>query len=121
MAKSKKEVPKSVFSRAKKILTATTQLAAKEASLKIKKTIQKNIQGTELETRIEQAIILKNSLSELKGAAMKVGQLISLDVNEYLPKEVTDILSDLQAQSKSVDFSIIEKVLEEELQDKLLE
>ena len=38
---------------------------------------------------------LANKLAELRGAAMKIGQMLSMDSGELLPKELSDILSRL--------------------------
>lgn len=64
--------------------------------------------------RVQQAKILAESLSQLKGAAMKVGQLMSLDSSDILPKEVTDVLSQLQSTAEPTPFSSVEGVLEQQ-------
>lgn len=54
------------------------------------------VRSGNLQSRIEQAKILTESLSQLKGAAMKAGQLLSLDLEDYFPPEALKILSQLQ-------------------------
>ena len=56
----------------------------------------RRLRSERVKTRIQQAKILADSLSQLKGAAMKVGQLMSLDSSDLLPKEVTEVLAQLQ-------------------------
>ena len=56
-----------------------------------------------------------NSLSQLKGAAMKAGQLLSLDINDYFPPEAIEILSSLQNAAVAQPLPQIEAVLQREL------
>lgn len=56
----------------------------------------KELTSGDLKARIEQAKILTESLSKLRGAAMKAGQLLSLDLDDYFPPEAIEILSQLQ-------------------------
>jgi predicted unusual protein kinase regulating ubiquinone biosynthesis (AarF/ABC1/UbiB family) len=44
-------------------------------------------------------------LSELRGAAMKVGQLLSMDAGDLLPAEMTAILARLRADAKPMPMS----------------
>jgi aarF domain-containing kinase len=74
-----------------------------------------------LKSRIDQARMITESLGELKGAAMKVGQMLSLELADYFPPEAIAYLAKLQNQSPSVDFAIIEKMIESELGDKALD
>lgn len=71
--------------------------------------------GSELKTRIAQARILTDNLSELKGAVMKAGQLLSIDASDLLPEEATEILSKLQGKAEPVDFALLHEVLVEDL------
>lgn len=56
------------------------------------------------------------TLGELKGAAMKVGQMASW-VNDLLPDEVASALTVLQKDAPPVDFSVIEGQIRRELGD----
>lgn len=53
-------------------------------------------------------------LGQLKGAAMKVGQMLSLQ-DSLLPPEVTGILSALQRQAPPIPFSVVQRQLDAEL------
>jgi predicted unusual protein kinase regulating ubiquinone biosynthesis (AarF/ABC1/UbiB family) len=57
---------------------------------------------------------LVNTLGELKGAAMKLGQAMSMD-SEALPPELRAVLSRLQNEAPALPWSEIEKVLRSEL------
>lgn len=58
----------------------------------------KELTSGDIQSRIEQAKILTKSLGNLRGAAMKAGQLLSLDLDDYFPPEAIQILSQLQHQ-----------------------
>jgi predicted unusual protein kinase regulating ubiquinone biosynthesis (AarF/ABC1/UbiB family) len=50
-------------------------------------------------------------LSQLRGAAMKMGQLLSMDAGDMLPPELTDILGRLRAEAQHMPQSQLESVL----------
>lgn len=80
----------------------------------------KELRSGDLQSRIEQAKSIAKTLSELKGAAMKVGQLLSIDLADYFPEEAATILAQLQNNASQEKFDIIYKTLIDELgQDKL--
>jgi aarF domain-containing kinase len=64
---------------------------------------------------LEQARILTESLSQMKGAAMKAGQLISLEMADYFPPEAAPILAQLQNSATSVSFEVVQDTLLREL------
>ncbi len=68
-----------------------------------------------IETRIEQARVIAESLSHLKGAAMKAGQLLSLDTSDFLPPEAIEILSRLQAAATPARTEEMHALLQREL------
>lgn len=75
----------------------------------------KEVRSGSLASRLDQAVIIADSLSKLKGAAMKAGQLLSLELTDYFPKEAVEVLSKLQNSAQAVDFAVIEKTLKAEL------
>ncbi|MEB8431906.1 AarF/ABC1/UbiB kinase family protein [Cocleimonas sp. KMM 6892] len=52
-----------------------------------------------------------DQLAQLRGAAMKVGQLLSMDTGDLLPEELTQILSRLRSDAKPMPFSQLTKIL----------
>lgn len=113
-----KKLKTSVLARSAQLLGAASRIAGHEITQKIKNQLAQSIEANApeiLKTRIQQAKILAENLSQLKGAAMKVGQLLSIDSSDILPPEVTEILAQLQAKSEAIDFSQIESVLNSEL------
>src|SRR6056300_1705034 len=55
---------------------------------------------------------LTKQLSEMRGAAMKLGQILSMDSGDFLPKELADILATLRNSA----YTMPEHQLEEMLQ-----
>lgn len=103
----KPKVPKGVFSRSVRLAGMVGRLAAQEVASRVVK--------PQLQARIEQAKVITQTLSQLKGAAMKAGQLLSLDASDFLPKEVTEILSQLQAKATAHPTDEMLAVLQSEL------
>jgi len=46
---------------------------------------------------------LTKQLATMRGAAMKVGQLLSMETSDFLPPELAEILSQLNRTSSSCD------------------
>ncbi|MDJ0740501.1 MAG: AarF/ABC1/UbiB kinase family protein [Gammaproteobacteria bacterium] len=51
-------------------------------------------------------------LSKMRGAAMKVGQLLSMEAGEYLPAELTRILASLRENAHPMPLGQVAKILE---------
>lgn len=99
-----KSPPTGLFSRSTKILAAASRIAAKELKAKA---LSKVSQFDQLNTKIEQSKELVKVLGELKGGAMKFGQMLSVDADDWLPKEAVQILSKLQKEAPKVDSEIM--------------
>jgi predicted unusual protein kinase regulating ubiquinone biosynthesis (AarF/ABC1/UbiB family) len=70
----------------------------------------------ELQKRIEeQAKEIARELGLLKGSVMKVGQLLSMFGEHFLPPHVNSILKTLQCDSPSVEWKSLEKMVRGEL------
>lgn len=54
-----------------------------------------------------------DQLAQLRGAAMKVGQLLSMDAGDLLPVELAEILARLRADAKPMPLSQLAKVLDD--------
>jgi predicted unusual protein kinase regulating ubiquinone biosynthesis (AarF/ABC1/UbiB family) len=57
------------------------------------------------------AIKVTHQLSQLRGAAMKIGQLMSMDAGELLPPELSDILGKLRADAQHMPRGQLQAVL----------
>lgn len=60
------------------------------------------------------AMKLTRQLSNMRGAAMKLGQMISMDSGDFLPKELADILARLRASAQHMPSHQLDKVLKTE-------
>ncbi|MDA3807212.1 MAG: AarF/ABC1/UbiB kinase family protein [Thiomicrorhabdus sp.] len=56
---------------------------------------------------------LADHLSQLRGAAMKVGQLLSMDAGDLIPEELALILSKLRSEAKSMPLNQLVDELEQ--------
>jgi len=50
-------------------------------------------------------------LAQMRGAAMKVGQLLSMDAGDLLPRELAEVLSHLRSDARSMPESQLRRVL----------
>jgi aarF domain-containing kinase len=108
----------SFTSRSLKLLSLASKVGRKELTQSIKEQFVKGVDeitSGRMKTRIDQARLITEHLSQLKGAAMKAGQLLSLDAQDYFPPEAVELLSKLQGQAEPVSWDILEKTLLEEL------
>ena len=65
---------------------------------------------------VRNATRIVETLGEMRGAAMKVGQMLSLHEG-LLPPEVAEILSTLQGKAPSVPFEVIEYEIKGQIKD----
>ncbi len=63
----------------------------------------------------KQARFLVDELGQLKGSVVKIGQMMALYGEHFLPEEVTEALHTLEDQTSALEWKAIEKVLQEEL------
>lgn len=120
----KKKIPTSLFQRSSKLLGVAAKVALSEmgGKLPFKKKLQDHdLNLKELQRRIELTKNVVQSLSHLKGASMKLGQLLSLDLGDYLPPEIIRVLSELHNKSSFLPFEDIESLLQRELKEKFSE
>lgn len=100
-------LPKNMWSRSSLLLKTASKMAYKE--------LESKVATSPLGKKIEQAEELVKALSQMKGAAMKVGQLLSLDATDLFPPEVVKVLSQLHSSAEALPFQEIEKILIKEL------
>ncbi|MEZ4814972.1 MAG: AarF/ABC1/UbiB kinase family protein [Bdellovibrionota bacterium] len=100
------KIPKGIFSRSVELLKLATKVGSEEL-----------LSRTDAAARqMEQAKALVDSLGRLKGAAMKVGQLLSMDFSDLFPPEVRQVLEQLQSNSPHfMDESEVREILQAEL------
>lgn len=73
----------------------------------------KPLRATDLLLTPANAMRLAKRLSVMRGAAMKVGQLLSMEAGDYLPPLLTEILAGLRERAHPMPLSQVAKVLVE--------
>jgi len=99
-----------------KLAGMTASVAARYASDKLVDVVSK---GDDRDRRKaasyeKMADDITETLGELKGAVMKVGQIVS-QTQDFLPEEFSQALKKLQKQAPPVEFSVIKEQVESEL------
>lgn len=67
----------------------------------------------------EQAQYLVDELGKLKGSVVKIGQMLALYGEHFLPPEITEALQTLNAQTTAFAYPIIESAIRRELGDRI--
>lgn len=121
---SKNAPPKSVWSRSARLVKLAAGLAQQEVRGRLSNAFDQVEAATQqlqkVKVQVEQAKALVESLGQLKGAAMKAGQLLSMELRDVLPPEVVQVLSQLQDAGTKVEFDEIRSIIREELGDERL-
>ncbi|MEM1112360.1 MAG: AarF/ABC1/UbiB kinase family protein [Pseudomonadota bacterium] len=52
-----------------------------------------------------------DQLADMRGAAMKMGQILSMDTGDFLPRELADILSRLRSDARSMPHNQLETAM----------
>lgn len=63
----------------------------------------------------EQAQYIADEMGKLKGSVVKIGQMLALYGEYFLPKEITDALHTLEEDTAKLEWSVIESQLVKEL------
>lgn len=118
---SKNAPPRSIWSRSSRLVQLAAGLARQELTGRVKSAVERGEDKVaQVRLQVEQAKAIVEGLGQLKGAAMKAGQLLSMELRDVLPPEVITVLSQLQASGATVDFEEIRSILREELGDERL-
>jgi predicted unusual protein kinase regulating ubiquinone biosynthesis (AarF/ABC1/UbiB family) len=118
MAKKKlKSPPKSSFLRSISLLGASGRVLSNQLGTFVKSSFSENalLQQIKNKARVEQIRILTETLSHLKGSAMKFGQMLSLDAQDLLPPEALEILAKLQNKATPVDSDELFRQIKKDL------
>ncbi|PRP90316.1 putative protein kinase UbiB [Enhygromyxa salina] len=94
----------------------TASVAGNLAKTKVKALFQsdEDAAAARSEANRESGNLIAQTLGELKGAVMKVGQMASI-AHDVLPKELSDALGKLQREAPPMDFEVIAEQIEREL------
>lgn len=105
-------IPASRFSRLTRLGSLATGIAGGMLAEGARQLAQgKRPQVSDLLLTPQNAQRVADELARLRGAAMKVGQLLSMDAGDLLPPELTAILARLRAEAKPMPLSQLAKVL----------
>ncbi len=106
------KVPKGRLSRLSKLGSLASRVATGMVAEGVKQLASGHRpKASELLLTPKNAQRVADQLAQLRGAAMKVGQLLSMDAGDLLPKELTELLSRLQADAKPMPISQLNHVL----------
>lgn len=114
-----KNIPTGRFARGFKLAKLTASVGAGALGEKLSSIFADSEakDSNRLASQVKQAQKITQALSQMKGAAMKLGQILSMHGEHLFPKEVTEVLALLQQSSDEMEFEQIEKVLINELGD----
>ena len=112
-SKSKKDAKRSQWHRFWKVSNLSLKVGGSYLKQKARETLSRaeDLAPQRMQTHIRNAERIVETLGELKGPLMKVGQMLSLN-EEILPKAFTERLATLQRQAPAEDFEIIQQQIE---------
>lgn len=106
------------------LLSRSLSLARMALSVQVSELKEKvlSLEGANLiKEKILLATVITEKMGELKGAALKIGQLLSLDAGDFLPPEAIEVLQKLQKDVSPLNFEIIENQIKLQLKEKFNE
>ncbi len=108
-----KNPPRSAWSRSLGLAKLAARVAGEELLGQVVSRVD------QVKTRIEQTRLLVEELGRLKGAALKAGQFLTLELREHLPPEANLILQRLQDAVTPVSYAEIDRILQRELEPEI--
>src|SRR4051794_14102476 len=123
MARKDEEIPGGRVQRTAKVGQVLGSSGARYAGTRARNVVRSKDAGTaELDKRhLEAAERMVDALGQLKGAAMKIGQLASFIDTDFLPPEYRELyqdkLSQLRSEAPSMPWKQVREVLEEEWEE----
>jgi predicted unusual protein kinase regulating ubiquinone biosynthesis (AarF/ABC1/UbiB family) len=108
--------PTGRLSRLARLSSMTASVAARSLTQRVVGVFQDEETSEESakKARTKNAELIAGTFGELKGAAMKVGQMLSADP-ELLPDEFKDALATLHSEAPPMDFDMVRGVIEDAL------
>lgn len=115
---SQSKVPKGRVSRLFKLGSMATKIAG-DAALSGAKQFASGQRPKLTDLLLTPANInrIGTQLANMRGAAMKIGQLISMDAGDFLPEELTRLLEHLRSDAQAMPIKQLTKLLEQEWGD----
>jgi predicted unusual protein kinase regulating ubiquinone biosynthesis (AarF/ABC1/UbiB family) len=102
-----------LFSIGTSLTKAGAQLALDSAKSKAQTYLDKNNDLKDLTLKIKASKEIIQTMGELKGAMMKLGQMISISEDMFLPKELTDLFANLQKSSPPMPTEDVRRMIME--------
>ena len=90
---------------------ASAQLAMDMAKNKAQDLLDKNPAARDMGLKIKASKEIIQTMGELKGAMMKLGQMISISEDMFLPKEISDLFRDLQKNSPPMPTDEVRRMI----------
>ena len=107
-------VPSNRFSRMLKLGKMASGVAGGALNEGVKRLVKGEIpKASEMLLTPSNARRITRQLSEMRGAVMKIGQLLSMEVGDLLPSELTDILSKLRESATAMPEADLEATLQQ--------
>src|SRR3954464_5357852 len=123
MARKDEEIPGGRVQRTAKVGQALGSSGARYAGTRARNVVRSKDEGAaELDKRhLETAERMVDALGQMKGAAMKIGQLASFIDTDFLPPEYRELyqekLSALRSEAPTMEWKQVKQVLDEEWDD----
>src|SRR3954463_405132 len=127
MARKEGEIPGGRVQRTAKVGQVLGSSGARYAGTRARNVVRsKDEAAVELDKRhLETAERMVDALGQMKGAAMKIGQLASFIDTDFLPPEYRELyqekLSSLRSEAPTMEWKKVKQVLEEEWEDSVEE
>lgn len=109
MPKQLKSIPQTTIGRAGRLFLSSAKMVSSELLGRFQSDENK------LVTRVKQAQEMVATLGQLKGAAMKAGQMFSLEFADILPPEVMTVLRQLHDDTQFMPLDQVRHILAQEL------
>jgi len=110
--KKKSRVPTTRFGRLARLGLAAGELALGGAAESVRRAVRSNPSDTyNALLTATNAKKLANRLAGMRGAAMKMGQILSMESADFLPREFSDALAILRDSADTMPLSQIKRVL----------
>lgn len=102
-----------LFSIGTSLTKAGAQLALDSAKTRAQNYLDKNTELKDLSLKIKASKEIIQTMGELKGAMMKLGQMISISEDLFLPKELADLFTNLQKSSPPMPTEEVRRMIME--------
>lgn len=114
-SKNEGKVPQSALARASRLLLSGVRIAGQEVAGRVAQAVNERPEARQIAQKVRQTRELVETLKQLKGAAMKAGQMLSVEFGDLLPPEVTAVLRQLHDSGSFMPLDQVRFILGREL------